>query len=208
MKNKLIIFLLVLSYFINLNNHIQAEEFIFESDSIEISNEGNIINATNGVQITTKNKIKITAKQSKYNKVNSKLSLNGSVVFYDIENEIKILSEEIIYKKDLEKVTSLGKTLIYLPNNLTLDTKNLEYLDKNIIQSKYKAILTDKFNNRIISNNFKYLIKEKLFQGVNIQMIDENKNNYFFEKAMVDLNQSMILAKDVEINFAKNIKTP
>ena len=205
MKNKLIIFLLVLSYFINLNNHIQAEEFIFESDSIEISNEGNIINATNGVQITTKNKIKITAKQSKYNKVNSKLSLNGSVVFYDIENEIKILSEEIIYKKDLEKVTSLGKTLIYLPNNLTLDTKNLEYLDKNIIQSKYKAILTDKFNNRIISNNFKYLIKEKLFQGVNIQMIDENKNNYFFEKAMVDLNQSMILAKDVEINFAKNI---
>ena len=187
MKNKLITFLLVLSYFINLNNHIQAEEFIFESDSIEISNEGNIINATNGVQITTKNKIKITANQSKYNKVNSKLSLNGSVVFYDIENEIKILSEEIIYKKDLEKVTSLGKTLIYLPNNLTLDTKNLEYLDKNIIQSKYKAILTDKFNNRIISNNFKYLTKEKLFQGVNIQMIDENKNNYFFEKAMVDL---------------------
>ncbi|MDA9604203.1 hypothetical protein N9S39_00650 [Candidatus Pelagibacter sp.] len=204
MKNKSIIFFFILTCFIYLNDHIKAEEFVFESDSIEIKNEGNIISADNGVQITTKNKIKIIADRSVYNKINSKLTLYGNVIFYDIEKEIKILSKEVIYKKDLEKVTSSGKTLVYLPNNLTLTTNNLEYLQKNIIQSKYKAILVDEFKNQIIANNFKYSINDKLFQGVNVQMFDEEKNNYFFEKAMVDLGQNMILAKDIEINFSKN----
>jgi len=36
-------------------------------------------------------------------------------------------------------------------------------------------------------------------------MLDESKNNYLFENAMIDLNNHTLLAKDVEINFAKNI---
>ena len=36
-------------------------------------------------------------------------------------------------------------------------------------------------------------------------MIDQNKNNYLFENSMINLNNHTLLAKDVEINFAKNI---
>ena len=36
-------------------------------------------------------------------------------------------------------------------------------------------------------------------------MLDESKNNYLFKNAMIDLNNHTLLAKDVEINFAKNI---
>ena len=36
-------------------------------------------------------------------------------------------------------------------------------------------------------------------------MIDRDKNNYSFENSMINLNNNTLLAKDVEINFAKNI---
>ena len=126
MKNRLIIFFLILLCSINFNEPIFAEEFIFESKSLEFKDGSNIVYANDGVKITTKNKIKITAKQSIYNKITSKLTIKGNVVFYDIEKDIKILSEEIIYEKNIEKITSIGKTLAYLPNDFFIDTKNLE----------------------------------------------------------------------------------
>ena len=54
MKNKLIFILLI--FFVNLNsvNHIFADEFIFDTSEIKISDNGNIINATDGL-VTSKN---------------------------------------------------------------------------------------------------------------------------------------------------------
>ena len=55
MRNKFI-FLIAFLLFININYYnIKAEEFVFESTSIEITNNGNKIQATNGVKISTKN---------------------------------------------------------------------------------------------------------------------------------------------------------
>ena len=90
MKNKSLIFFLILAIFIGFSNYVRAEDFIFEGDYIEFKDNGNIVEATNGVQITTSNKIKITANQSVYNKLNSELVLMGNVIFYDNEKEIKI----------------------------------------------------------------------------------------------------------------------
>jgi len=204
MKNKSLIFFLILTIFIGFSNYVRAEDFIFEGDYIEFKDNGNILEATNGVQITTNNRIKITANQSVYNKLNSELVLMGNVILYDSEKEIKILSKKIIYNKNIEKITSLGNTVVRLPNNLKINTKNLEYSNKNIIKSSYKTILTDKIKNQISSDNFKYIINKKLFHGSNIKMLDQIKNNYFFERAIIDLNKNIILAKDIEINFAKD----
>ena len=203
MKNKSIILFFILTIFFGHSSHINAEDFIFESEYIEFKDNGNIIEATNGVQITTKNKIKITANQSVYNKINSELVLKGNIILYDSEKKIKIFSEKIIYNKDIEKITSVGSTIVHLPNDLKINTKNLEYSKKNILKSNYKTTLTDKIENQISSDNFRYTMSKKLFHGSNIIMVDKIKNNYFFEKAIVDLSQNIILAKDVEINFAK-----
>ena len=54
MKNKFIFFLAVF-LFININCYnVGAEEFVFESEVIEITNDGNKIQAKNGVRISTK----------------------------------------------------------------------------------------------------------------------------------------------------------
>jgi len=205
MKNKIINFFLILTFVLGYNSQVSSNEFIFESSSIEIKNDGNTISAKNGVKIIANNKIEITADESLYDKLTLRLLLKGNVVLIDTERDIKILSDEVIYNKNSEKILSKGKVTAYLANNYTFNTENLEYskIDK-VIQSKFKTILTDKFNNEIITTNFKYSDGDKIFRGDNIKMMDEDKNFYFFKKSIFNLNDEIILAKDVEIKFAKD----
>ena len=206
MKNNFIKILLILILSFNINHYVESEEFIFESDTIEIKDNGNIVEARNGVEIEGINNIKINAKNSFYNNLNSELLLKDKVVFYDNEKNIKIISDEVLYKKKIERITSNGKTQIQLADDYKIITGNIEYLKKeNIIQSSSKTILLDKFNNQVNVSDFKYLTDKKLFYGNSINMIDRDKNNYSFENSMINLNDHTLLAKDVEINFAKNI---
>ncbi len=58
MKNKFIFFLVV-TLFVNINCYdIGAEEFVFESEVIEITDNGNKIQAKNGVKVFTRKKIR------------------------------------------------------------------------------------------------------------------------------------------------------
>ena len=205
MKNKIIKFFLLLIFIVAYNNQVNSEEFVFESENIEIKNDGNTIEAKNGVKITTNNKIEITADESLYDKLTLELFLKGNVVFIDVEKKIKILSKEATYNKNAEKILSKGKVTAHLANNYTLYTENLEYFKKDeIIQSKFKSILIDKFNNEIVTTNFKYSNSDKIFRGDNVEMMDESNNFYFFKKSMINLNDDILLAKDIEIKFAKD----
>ena len=205
MKNKIVSFFLILVFIVGNNNKVNSNEFTFESKSIEIKNAGNIIEAKNGVKIISNNKIEITANESLYDKLTLRLILKGNVELIDTERGLKILSEEAIYDKSSEKILSKGNVTAYFANNYTLHTENLEYskIDK-IIQSKFKTTLIDKFDNKIITTNFTYSDIDKIFRGDNTEMTDENKNSYFFKKSIFSLDKETILAKDVEIYFAKN----
>ena len=206
MKNNFIRILLILILSFNINHYVKSEELIFKSDTIEIKNDGNIVEAKNGVEIEGINNIKINAKNSFYNNLNSELLLKDKVVFYDNEKNIKIISDKVLYKKKIERIISSGKTQIQLADDYKIITYNVEYLKKeNIIQSSSKTILLDKFNNQVNVSDFKYLTDKKLFYANNINMIDKDKNNYLFENSVINLKNHTLLAKDVEINFAKNI---
>ena len=99
MKNKFI-FVLAVFLFININCHdVAAEEFIFESEVIKITNDGNKIQAKNGVRVSAENNIEITADESTYDKIESILSLLGNIKIIDKENNIKISGDDIIYYK-------------------------------------------------------------------------------------------------------------
>jgi len=205
MKNRIITSLIISISLIIFQNEVKSEDFIFESDFIEFKDNGNIIEAKNGVKIITKDNVRITANQSFYNKLNAKLLLKGNVVFENIEDQIKIFSQEINYKTDIEKITSKNKTTIHLANDYIIDGYGIEYFkEKKIVTSKNKVTLTDNFKNTVTSTSFKYLINKKLFEGINIIIVDKDMNNYFIERSMVNLNNNKILGKDIEINFAKN----
>jgi hypothetical protein len=202
MKNKIISFFLLLIFVLSYSNQVNSNEFIFESEYLEIKDEGNTITAKNGVKITANNKIEITANESFYNKVTLELLLKGNVILIDNERDIRILSEEATYNKLTEKIFSKGKVTAHLTNNYTLYTENLEYFKKDkIIQSKFKSTLSDRYNNKIVTTNFKYLEADKVFQGDNVEMIDQDKNYYFFKKSMINLDSKILLAKDIEVKL-------
>jgi len=206
MKNNFINILSIFILSFSISNYVKSQELIFQSDTIEVRSDGNIIEAKNGVEIQGINNIKINATNSLYNNLSSELLLKDKVIFYDNAKDIKVTGNEILYKRKIETIISNGKTQIQLAGDYKIITKNIEYLKKeNIIQSSSKTILLDKFNNQVNVSDFKYLTDKKLFYGNNINMLDESKNNYLFENAMIDLNNHTLLAKDVEINFAKNI---
>ena len=205
MKNKIINFLFILVFILSYNVQANSTEFVFESEYIEFKNSGNIIEAKNGVKITSDNEIEITADESLYNKLTLELILKGNVVFIDVIRDIKIQSQEATYNKNTEKILAKGNVTTHMANNYILYAENLEYFKKDkIIQSKFKSTLIDKFSNEVITSNFKYSDSDKVFHGDNVEMMDKDKNYYFFKKSMINLNKDLLLAKDIEIKFAKN----
>ena len=105
MKNRLQIILLILSlFFLALNNSIAAEDFIFKSKSIELSENGNLIIAKDGVEINSNDGLRIFSDESKYSKISNKLLLVGNVIIIDSQRNITLRSNEIEYDKNLEDV--------------------------------------------------------------------------------------------------------
>ena len=155
MKNKFIFFLVVYLFF-NINCHnVAAEEFIFESKVIEITNNGNKIQAKNGVKIFTKNNIEITADESTYEKIKLILSLRGNIKIIDQDNNIKISGEDITYYKNKEKIISKGSTDININGEYLINTSDIVYLKKdNIIKSENVTTLEDNFENKFSAENF------------------------------------------------------
>ena len=132
MKNKFIFFLTV-CLFININYYdIKAEEFIFESQTIEITNNGNKVQAKDGVKVSTTNNIEITANESIYEKIKSILYLSGDVKIVDKENSIEIESENITYYKNREEIISKGNTIIHINNEYVINTSDIIYSKKKI----------------------------------------------------------------------------
>ena len=138
MKNKFIFFIAVY-LFININCYdVRAEEFVFESEVIEITNDGNKIQAKKGVKVSTENNIVITADESTYDKIKSILSLIGNIKVIDKENNIKISGEDIIYYKNKEKIISRGSTAIDFNGEYLINTSDIVYLKKEISLNQKK----------------------------------------------------------------------
>ena len=72
MKSNFIKILLIVILGINISSYVKSEELIFESDTIELKNNGNIIEARDGVKIKGINNIEITAETSYFNNLTSK----------------------------------------------------------------------------------------------------------------------------------------
>ena len=207
MKNKLNIpiFIFVLFFLISENSNANDSDFIFESDSIELLENGNLIKASNDVEIKTNNGLKINSKQSVYSKKTKKLKLIGNVIITDEKKNITIQSENIEYDKISELITSKNETLISIDNNFNIKTKNISFFKlKNIIQSDEKTILVDTFENVVETNSFTYFLNNKELRSKNLVITDKDLNKYFSNEAVIDLNKNEFLAKDIQVYFSES----
>ena len=203
MKNKLKIFYLIIFLSLSIVNALAVEDFKFESKMIEIDSENNVV-AKDGVRVITNNGLEILADETIYKKRTGILTLKKNVSIIDQPQNLKIQSNDIIYNKKLEKITSQKDTEINISDTHKIFGDNIIFLRSElIIKSDKITIIKDNFDNEIKLDGFNYLIKEKILKTKKMEFTDYQANIYKSNNAIIDLSNERIAAKDIEIYFAE-----
>ena len=202
MKNKnFFLTFFLFSFLIFLNNSF-SEEFYFETPEIQTFENGNLLKAPKGGKALTDNNIEILADKFEYNKITSRLIAKKNVVITDSLNKIVISANKIIYLKNKEKFLTEGKTKITIEDKYIINSTNVVFLrnEKQISSNEHTSLLDGK-NNFYIAQKFRYSTKTRLFRGNQINIITNNKDEYFFEDALINLETNELQGKDLEVNF-------
>ena len=205
MKNNLIsklIFFLI--FYISISSSY-SEELKFEATSIEIIDKDKMIIAKEGVKILSGDEIVIDADQMRYNKEKKFLEASGNIIITNQIENIKIISDNITYDENTEKIVSSGNVEIKLEDNYTLNTKEVIYLkNSKEILINYNSKIKDNLGNEIEFGQLNYNSINKLIKGKVVKLFDLEKNFYSFDSAIIDLSKNQLIADNVNINFNKN----
>mgnify|MGYP006098957485 CR=1 FL=1 len=203
MKNKSIIFLFALIFYSLIIKNSLANEFIFKTSEVNILDNGNIVNATNGTATSIDGNFIIDAEKFNYNKKEATLIASGNVKVTDSLNKIILESEKINYNKQnfILKASGDAKVTDSL-NKITLESEKIIFkTEDKIISSDSSSIIKDKFDNTFLIQNFIYTLNDSLVKMGNTVLTDVKKNNYNFDKAFLNLEADKLIAKDILINF-------
>ncbi len=202
-KLKLILYILLLIIF---NNSSISDEFKVKSNSINVTDEGNIINAIGDVEVESNNNLIIISDRSILDKKKSLVISSGNVFLTDKTNDLKIKSDEIKFNRLENKAIITGNSEIIFEDNYTLSSDKIIY-DKNLnsVYSKEKSILLDKNGNIIKFSKFNLDLNRKKAKVFDLNLIDTDKNNFILKEAFVDLNNGEIAGRDLKLFFDKSI---
>ena len=203
-KNFFLVFFLF-SFLIFLNNSF-SEEFYFETPEIQTFENGNLLKAPKGGKALTDNNIEILADKFEYNKITTRLIAKKNVVIIDSLNKVVIKANKVIYLKNKEKFLTEGKTEITVEDKYIINSTDVVFLrnKKQISSDKHTSLIDDK-NNFYTAEKFRYLAETRLLRGNQIYLITKNKDKYFFEDALINLETNKIQGKDLEVNFHNNM---
>ena len=210
MKNRFLKILFLYVFSLSCIEFTFAKEFNFEISELEILDSGNIYKGNKRGKITTDNQIEIISNSFEYSKIINSLEATGAVQVKDLKNDIKINAEKILYLKDREKIKTVGNTTIRISKKYTIEGDDLIFLkDKMILSTKKNAVIKDDKNNTYTVNKFEYYINQELLKAekVTLVKIDElnNRDEFFFKNAFINLKENKFLAKDISAKFHKTL---
>lgn len=199
MKNK---FFLIFIISIILCNFTYADQFIFETKEIIIKDDTNVIYAKNGKAFSKDKKLEIEAKNFEYFKKQEQLkAFNGEAILNLEKLKIKFDRLELDQKKsiiqayDNIRITDLEKKLTIISNSILYNQK------KNILESSAESILTDKYGNKFITQNFEYDLKKNVVKIKNGILKDVSNNQFKIELAYINTLTNKLFGKDITANL-------
>ena len=203
MKNKIkkLIFFLLLNIFVLTN--VIAQEISFEANSIELKDNDKRIIAKNNVKIFNEKEV-IYADEMDYNKLNQIITAKGNIRIENLEENIKVFSDELTYIKNEEKIILTKNVKIDFGKKLTFKTEKIVYdkIKKQILINNLSNF-TDNFGNKIISKSSNYLFNQKILKINSVEMTDVIDNKYYFQNAIVNFQNNEMIADGVKIDFSK-----
>ena len=185
MKNntKIIIFLFFSIVLIG-HNKIYANEILFTTSEINITDNGNTTIAGFGSAYSKTDNIKINGQSFKFDKISSLLIANNAKAFLFEEN-IEIEADELLYDQKISIIRALGNVKIKdLTHNITLSSESMIYKkNENIIISNVRSTFKDKAGNNLTTNEFFYTLNDNLIKISKAEIVDIQKNTFYIEKA-------------------------
>ena len=183
---------------------IESNEIFYLKDKEEIFTKGKS-KVLNGKYIQIN-----SSEYFKYNKITSLLEAKGNVILKDKNKNLTIFTNEILYLTNEEKISSLGKTSINVEDKYDIKGNDLILLmDKMILSSKKKAIITDREANIYKLDQFQYFVDKEILKGKNIVTTTNDKKNksdqFIFQTGFLDLKKNKFLAKDISLKLHKNL---
>ncbi len=199
-------FLVYIFMFVIFNNSSISDEFELKSNTINVSDGGNIVNASGKVEVKSNNNLTIKSDKSILDKKKSLLTSSGNVVLIDKENNLKIKSNKIIFNRLKNIIIIQGDSEIIFKDIYNLKSSEIIYNKKtNIIFSDKKSNLIDKYGNLIKFDKFELNLNKKLAKVFLLDLVDFEKNQFLLDEAYIDLEKEEIAGKDLKLFFDKSI---
>ena len=174
-----------------------------ESERSVYDKKNNILTLYGNVLINDSiNKIQTESDEAIYFKNEERMKLFGNVLINDSINKIQTVAEEVSYYKKKDLLKSVGESESIVEEKYFLKSKDLIF-DRSLMElssdnySKFK----DNKGNTVEANNFKFKINKDLIYGKDITVSDSSYNIYNLKSGVVDLKDSKLAGKDINVDF-------
>ncbi len=200
-SSKVLIFLFFW-FILTTYNKIYANEIVFNTSELNITDNGNITNAGPGSAYSQIDNIKIDGQSFKFNKTSSILIANNAKATLS-EKNIEINADKLIYDQKLSIIELFGNVEINdLLNGITIKTEEAFYRkNEKSISSNLRSTLTEKSGNNVITEKFTYTLNDSLVKITKAKIKDIKNNTYYIEKAYINLLTNRLIGKDVSMSF-------
>ena len=183
MKNNIIKLIIIFCIIVNFPSTLAQEQFNFSITEIEIFEKGNKFRGLKRGTITTNNGISLDADQFEYDKNLNILKAFGNVIINDEINEIKIVSDDIVYLRNEEKIFTNTESKA-ISNNTVINANSFNYNKKlNILNAKGNVKVKDQVKNyTIVSDDITYYKNLEKF-------VSKEKSEAFDEDVIIKANE-------------------
>ena len=143
-------------------------------------------------------------------KIENILIARSNVIIENKVENYKILSNDVTYFRNNEKIFSKGKTDAYIHSKYEIKSKNVNFnIEENYINSKNETEIKDNNSQFYSLDNFNYQIDNEVLKGEKILIITNfnlpRSDKYFFSSAIIDLKKQKFTGKDTKIEIHKSI---
>jgi lipopolysaccharide assembly outer membrane protein LptD (OstA) len=166
MKNKSFKIFLIILFLIQNQSLAETLLFSFETKTLEISNNGNLINATDGKAVSLDKNFEIYANNFEYLKKSKILNIDGNgKIFIRTNNLIIEFDQAILNEKNLI-FEAFGNIKIKDVKNIQITSQKILFdLKNNILTSPSKSIIRDNYLNNLVSKSIKYEIDKEIIKN-------------------------------------------
>lgn len=202
MKNNITTYLLLIIFAsFNVCNS-SANEFLFDTTEINILDNGNTINATDGIAKSIKDNIEIQAEKFEYIKNLSILNTSKGTA-KSIQDALEIKADKFQYNASQSTIVAIGNVEIKnLKNKLIIQSEKIFYDSKNnFIESNTDSIFKNEIGNIFKSESFVYSFAESILKVTNVEIKDIENNIFNLNKAFINLESNKLIGKDISIDF-------